>query len=177
MDPHPTTIHHRPCKHKACWPHFAHPTWAPILSIILILLLISTLLYHLSTHLHRRLTHRRNRILTTTAARSTYTSFAYKAPPPPSPTPQLQADHQVQQLLFPASTERLPLYNTRTPRGSLYQTFQIPPPHATRLKNSRSMVEFNGGDPLDVGVERKKKSKTIHWHGVNRLNTAWGWMS
>lgn len=186
MDP-PTepTSQHSHCTHTACWPRFAHPTWAPILSIILILLLISLLLYHLSQLLHARLTRRRTHVhvtgTPTGTARSTYTSFSYK--PPASPTldlpvvSQLQADHQVQQLLFPATTERLPLYNTRTPRGSLYHTFQIPAPHTMRLKNSRSMVEFNGGNPLDPGVDKKKKSKTIHWHGVNRLNTAWAWMS
>lgn len=176
------------------WPRFFHPGPATIISIILILILIFLLFRVLSQLLRQRLTHQRCLIPITETPCDTnpsiYTSFPkLKSPlftPEPSrpatphstPNSTIQADFEVRQLLFPATAERLPLYGARNPRGSIYNTFQIPGPQTTRLKNSRSMVEFNDGNPLRAGLEKegKKKSKTIHWHGVNRLNTAWGWM-
>ncbi|KAF7546277.1 hypothetical protein G7046_g9342 [Stylonectria norvegica] len=94
-------------------------------------------------------------------------------------TPPLSPATETRQLLLPPDCadpgERLPLHHGHA-RGPVYDTFQIAPPHATRLKVSRSMMELNGGGPLEMTDEDRRKSKTVHWHGVNRLNTAWGWM-
>lgn len=195
MDSEPAVVQKHHSWKAPCWPRFYHPGPATILSIILILILITLLIRVLSQLLRQRLNHQRCLIpITETplhdANPTIYTSFPslkrkpFTPEPSPTATPNgtinsaFQADFEVRQLLYPATAERLPLYNARNPRGSVYNTFQIPAPHCTRLKNSRSMMEFNDGSPLEIGSEKevKKKSKTLHWHGENRLNTAWAWM-
>lgn len=165
------------------WLEFRHPAPATIAALVLILVLVSIFLSILWQLLHRRLSQRDGFILD-----AQHSAAAPDGGPganpfrPTSLTSELEIE--TRQLLFSerASTnERMPLCNPQSARarGSLYDTFQMPPPPATRLKFSRSMMELNGGDPLGEGDDKDgaKRAKTIHWHGVNRLNTAWAWMS
>ncbi|KLO95981.1 uncharacterized protein FFB20_10113 [Fusarium fujikuroi] len=166
-----------------------HPYPATIIAIIVVLAVVSLFVSILRQLLERRLSQRRGWFFDTTY-------------PPPSPTPSSsggssrrskkkrneqkvrpvsEVEIESRQLLFADTAfrgERVPLQNPNE-RVSLYHTFQLPAPHTSRLKPARSMMELNGGNPLEsVGdKEEQKKAKTIHWHGVNRLNTAWGWMS
>lgn len=161
-----------------------HPYPATVFAIAIILIVVSLFISILRQLLERRLSQRRGWFLDTTY-------------PPPSPTtsssgsskrkkekkirPISECEIESRQLLFTNTVrqgERVPLRNPNE-RGSLYDTFQLPGPHASKLKPARSMMELNGGSPLEGMAEKegKKKAKTIHWHGVNRLNTAWGWMS
>ncbi|EXK32246.1 hypothetical protein FOXG_19829 [Fusarium oxysporum f. sp. lycopersici 4287] len=169
-----------------------HPYPATIIALIIVLAVVSLFVSILRQLLERRLSQRRGWFLNTTY-------------PPPSPTPSSsvgssrssrrskkktneqkvrpvsEVEIESRQLLFADTAfrgERVPLQNPNE-RGSLYDTFLLPAPHASRLKPARSMMELNGGSPLESvgGKEGQKKAKTIHWHGVNRLNTAWGWMS
>ncbi|KPM34537.1 hypothetical protein AK830_g12036 [Neonectria ditissima] len=144
------------------WPQFRHPAPATIIALALILLLAFVFLSILWQLAERHFARRRD-------------------PAALGLRPELEVE--TRQLLFngrAAADERMPLRNPQTTRvrGSLYDTFQTPAPHAARLKFSRSMMELNGGNPLGSGEDKDgaKKAKTIHWHGVNRLNTAWAWM-
>lgn len=164
-----------------------HPYPATVIAIAIVLAVVSLFISIIRQILERRLSQRRGWFLDTTY-------------PPPSPTtsssggssrrskktkerkarPVSEREIEYRQLLFTDAArqgERVPLRNPDE-RGSLYDTFQLPGPHASKLKPARSMMELNGGSPLEgVGEKQQKKAKTIHWHGVNRLNTAWGWMS
>jgi hypothetical protein len=165
-----------------------HPYPATVIAIVFILAVVSLFISILRQLLERRLSQRRGWFLNTTY-------------PPPSPTasssggssrrskktkeqkirPISECEIESRQLLFSDTAcreERVPLRNPDE-RGSLYDTFQLPGPHASKLKPARSMMELNGGSPLEGMGEKEgqRKAKTIHWHGVNRLNTAWGWMS
>ncbi|KAF4965752.1 hypothetical protein FSARC_6482 [Fusarium sarcochroum] len=168
-----------------------HPYPATIIAIAIVLLVVSLFVSVLRQILERRLSQRRGWFLDTTY-------------PPPSPSPSSsgsssgsrrtkkttndqktrpvsELEIESRQLLFTDTArrgERVPLQDPNE-RGSLYDTFQLPGPHASKLKPARSMMELNGGSPLERTSEKdgQKKAKTIHWHGVNRLNTAWGWMS
>ncbi|KAF7550267.1 hypothetical protein G7Z17_g5819 [Cylindrodendrum hubeiense] len=165
------------------WPEFRHPAPATIAALALILVLISIFLSILWQLLQRHLAQRDGFVLDAQSpAAPPNDPGANKPFRPTSLTSELEIE--TRQLLFSerATTgERMPLCNPHSARarGSLYDTFQMPPPHTTRLKYSRSMMELNGGDPLADGDDKDgaKKAKTIHWHGVNRLNTAWAWMS
>lgn len=150
------------------WPQFRHPAPATIIALALILLLVSVFVSILWQLAECRLAQRRGFVLD---------------PAAPFLRPTSEVEIETRQLLFgecAATGERMPLCNPQSTRvrGSLYNTFQIPAPHATRLKFSRSMMELNGGNPLGSGEDKDgaRKAKTIHWHGVNRLNTAWAWM-
>ncbi|KAK7431453.1 hypothetical protein QQZ08_001943 [Neonectria magnoliae] len=148
------------------WPQFCHPAPATIVALAIVLLLVFifvSILWQLAEH---RLAQRRGFV---------------PGPVAPSQHSTSRLEIETRQLLFSnraATSERMPLCNPQNKRGSLYNTFQIPAPHTTRLKFSRSMMELNGGNPLGSGEDKDgaKKAKTIHWHGVNRLNTAWAWM-
>ncbi|KAH7238302.1 hypothetical protein BKA59DRAFT_241707 [Fusarium tricinctum] len=163
-----------------------HSNPATIIAIAIVLAVVALFISIVRQLLERRLSQRRGWFLNTTY-------------PPPSPTsssaggsskrsrkttvqgPRPVSDVEIEsrQLLFTDTIrrgERVPLQNPNE-RGSLYDTFQLPGPHASKLKPARSMMELNGGSPLEGDKEGQKKAKTIHWHGVNRLNTAWGWMS
>ncbi|KAM5348084.1 hypothetical protein ACJ41O_007908 [Fusarium nematophilum] len=167
----------------ASWPTFRSPSPATIIAIALILLIVSLFLSVLRELLARRLAQRRGWFLATTYTHSPLppSSSSRDGDDDQKPRPVSEVEIEARQLLFadPALLgERLPLRNPNT-RGPLYDTFQLPDPHASRLKYSRSMMELNGGNPLQGSDEKEgaKKAKTIHWHGVNRLNTAWAWMS
>ncbi|KAF4979942.1 hypothetical protein FZEAL_3953 [Fusarium zealandicum] len=171
---------------RASWPELRHPAPATIIAFAIILLVVSLFVSILCQLLERRVAQRRGWFLTTTC------------PPTPSPSgsrrskkkhrrdepkvrPVSDFEIEARQLLFADTAllgERVPLRDPNA-RGSLYNTFQLPGTHASRLKYSQSTMELNGGKPLEGVNEKKeaKKAKTIHWHGVNRLNTAWAWMS
>lgn len=165
------------------WPEFRHPAPATIAALVLILVLVSLFLSILWQILQRHLAQRAGFILDAQhSAAASDGGPGAKSFRPTSLTSELEIE--TRQLLFGerASTgERMPLCNPQSTRarGSLYDTFQMSPPHTTRLKFSRSMMELNGGEPLGDGNDKDgaKRAKTIHWHGVNRLNTAWAWMS
>ncbi|CAM1511420.1 Fc.00g089330.m01.CDS01 [Cosmosporella sp. VM-42] len=189
MAPKPVTLSMPQQREPPPWPHSHHFCTATILAIAIVVFTIALLLRLLTQLLRNHHARRNGFVLTTGSNRRSYsyTTINHNTnpifrPKTRRPRPTSYAELEARQLLFPPTDtallgERLPLYNPQTTRGSLYNTFQIPPPHTTRLKGSRSMMEFNSGNPLDVGPKDLKKSKTIHWHGVNRLNTAWGWMS
>ncbi|KAH7149982.1 hypothetical protein B0J13DRAFT_280127 [Dactylonectria estremocensis] len=166
------------------WPEFCHPAPTTIVALGLILVLISIFISILWQLLQHHLAQRHGFVLDAQnpAAAPDESLNTKKAFRPTSLTSELQME--TRQLLFSerATTgERMPLCDPKSThaRGSLYDTFQLPPPHATRLKCSQSMMELHGGDPLGEGEDKNgaRKAKTIHWHGVNRLNTAWAWMS
>ncbi|KAI5463324.1 hypothetical protein BGZ63DRAFT_402644 [Mariannaea sp. PMI_226] len=175
------------------WPEFRHPAPVTIASLALVLILVSISASLVWQIVRLRLAQRRGFILVSQQVDTEpLTQHQHKQYPidtrkmfrPISTTSELEIE--TRQLLFPdraTMAERMPLCaasSSRGARGSLYDTFQIPHPHATRLKCSRSMMELNGGDPLEDGDDNKadpQKAKTIHWHGVNKLNTAWAWMS
>ncbi|KAH7160813.1 hypothetical protein EDB81DRAFT_327498 [Dactylonectria macrodidyma] len=166
------------------WPEFGHPAPATIAAMGLILVLVSIFISILWQLLQGHLAQRDGFVLDAQnpAAAPDEGPDSKKPLRPVSLTSE--AEIETRQLLFSeraATGERMPLCDAQSTRarGSLYDTFQMPPPHATRLKCSQSMMELNGGDPLGDGEDKNgaKKAKTIHWHGVNRLNTAWAWMS
>ncbi|QGI60123.1 hypothetical protein CEK27_004094 [Fusarium fujikuroi] len=159
-----------------------HPYPATIIAIIVVLAVVSLFVSILRQLLERRLSQRRGWFFDTTY-------------PPPSPTPSSsggssrrskkkrneqkvrpvsEVEIESRQLLFADTAfrgERVPLQNPNE-RVSLYHTFQLPAPHTSRLKPARSMMELNGGNPLEsVGdKEEQKKAKTIHWHGARDLS-------
>lgn len=165
-----------------------HPYPATVIAFIFILIVVSLFISILRQLLERRLSQRRGWFLNTTypppspaASSSGGSSRRSKKAKEQKTRPISECEIESRQFLFSDAadrTERVPL---RKPdeRGSLYDTFQLPGPHASKLKPARSMMELNGGSPLEGAEEKEgqKKAKTIHWHGVNRLNTAWGWMS
>ncbi|KAL6914048.1 hypothetical protein FSHL1_011721 [Fusarium sambucinum] len=163
-----------------------HPYPATVIAFVFILIIVSLFISILRQLLERRLSQRRGWFLNTTyppsqaASSSGGSSRRSKKTKEQKVRPISECEIESRQLLFPDAShreERVPLRNPDE-RGSLYDTFQLPGSHASKLKPARSMMELNGGSPLE-GLEQKEgqKAKTIHWHGVNRLNTAWGWMS
>lgn len=192
MDHHDTASSARPpqgwqSRHSPPWPGLGRPAPATVASMAIILVVVSIFISVLRQLLERRLALRRGWFLETPSS-----------PPPPPPLPATtrakrsknhgqnarpvsELEIEGRQLLFTDTAspgERVPLRDPNA-RGSLYDTFQLPREHASRLKPARSMMELNGGDPLQGADEKdgSKKAKTIHLHGVNRLNTAWAWMS
>ncbi|RGP73043.1 signal recognition particle subunit srp68 [Fusarium sporotrichioides] len=165
-----------------------HPYPATVIAFVFILIVVSLFISILRQLLERRLSQRRGWFLNTTypppspaASSSGGSSRRSKKAKEQKGRPISECEIESRQLLFPDASrreERVPLRNPDE-RGSLYDTFQLPGPHASKLKPARSMMELNGGSPLEGMGEKEgqKKAKTIHWHGVNRLNTAWGWMS
>lgn len=165
-----------PTAWQPSWPEFYHPSPATLLGIAFVLVTVVVLVVTLARTLHRRVSRHRSAGFVVTAP-----SASANGARPTSLTSELEIESR--QLLFPDRAEvgeRLPLNGPPPPlRGSVYDTFHIPPPpHGTRLKASRSMMEIGAGGPLGAPPKNHaKKSKTIHWHGVNQLNTAWGWMT
>jgi hypothetical protein len=164
-----------------------HPYTATVFAIAIILVVVSLFISILRQLLERRLSQRRGWFLDTTYPPSSPTSSSSgssrrsKTKKEKKIRPISECEIESRQLLFTDTVrqgERVPLRNPNE-RGSLYNTFQLPSPHASKLRPARSMMELNGGSPLEGIAEKEgqKKAKTIHWHGVNRLNTAWGWMS
>ncbi|KAF5018362.1 hypothetical protein F66182_9662 [Fusarium sp. NRRL 66182] len=153
--------------------HSLFPSPATIIAIAIVLLVVSVFISVLHQLLERRLAERRGWFLTTACPSDSHRKKTDNQP-------ISEREIEARQHLFgeaPLIGEQTPLRDPNE-RGSLYDTFQQPAPHALKLKNARSMMEFNGGHPLEGQDEKgHKKAKTIHWHGVNRLNTAWGWMS
>ncbi|EKJ78953.1 hypothetical protein FPSE_00920 [Fusarium pseudograminearum CS3096] len=156
-----------------------HPYPATVIAFIFILIVVSLFISILRQLLERRLSQRRGWFLNTTypppspaASSSGGSSRRSKKVKEQKTRPISECEIESRQLLFSDAADR-------AERGSLYDTFQLPGPHASKLKPARSMMELNGGSPLEGAEEKEgqKKAKTIHWHGVNRLNTAWGWMS
>ncbi|UPK96437.1 hypothetical protein LCI18_007372 [Fusarium solani-melongenae] len=163
------------------WPGLGRPAPATIVAMAIILLVISIFISVLRQLLERRLAQRRGWFLETPSAPSPTikTKRMKKGDRKVRPISELEIEGR--QLLFTDTVtpgERVPLRDPNA-RGSLYDTFQLPTEHASRLKHARSMMELNGGNPLEGADEKdgSKKAKTIHLHGVNRLNTAWAWMS
>ena len=161
-----------------------HPYPATVFAIAIILVVVSLFISILRQLLERRLSQRRGWFLDTTyppPSSTTSSSGSSKRKKEKKIRPISECEIESRQILFTNTVrqgERVPLRNPNE-RGSLYDTFQLPGPHASKLKPARSMMELNGGSPLEGMTEKEgqKKAKTIHWHGVNRLNTAWGWMS
>ncbi|KAF5002540.1 hypothetical protein FDECE_10604 [Fusarium decemcellulare] len=164
-----------------------HAAPAAIIAIAIVLAIVSLLVSVLRQVLEQRLIQRRGWFLATIHPPSSPPSSSSSKRTTQYERSDFQvrpisaAEIEARQLLFtdPApSGERLPLRDPNM-RGSLYDTFQIPKPHEPRLNHARSMMELNGVYP-SRGVDEKgaaNKAKTIHWHGVNSLNTAWAWMS
>lgn len=163
------------------WPGLGCPAPATIVAMGIILLVISIFISVLRQLLERRLAQRRGWFLEIPSAPYPTATTKRKKKDERKVRPVSELEIEGRQLLFPDRVtpgERVPLRNPNA-RGSLYDTFQLPTEHASRLKHARSMMELNGGNPLEGADEKdgSKKAKTIHLHGVNRLNTAWAWMS
>ncbi|KAH6895473.1 hypothetical protein B0T10DRAFT_217641 [Thelonectria olida] len=174
------------------WPEFWHPALITIAALTLILVLLSILVSILWQLVCLHVTQRRGFVLVDqrhyadvkrASCQHEHDRHHLVEPKQPyrpiSQTCRLEIETARQLLAGDGATagERMPLCSGG--RGSLYDTFQVPSPHAARLKFSQSMMELNGGSPLEGDNDKNgvKKAKTIHWHGVNRLNTAWAWMS
>lgn len=198
----PQGEHPHPHPHPS-WPGFGSPAPAALLAIAIVLLTVSFLISLLRQVLVRRVSQRRGWLFTTIYPPSLPSLSSYDDSSKRSnsktrnknnninnvlPVSEIgteacrQQQQQRRQLLVqqPVLSVRHHLLANTNARGSLYDTFQVPAaPHASRLKFSRSMMELNGGSSLEAADEKGgvKKAKTIHWHGINRLNTAWAWMS
>ncbi|RSL96545.1 hypothetical protein CEP52_011423 [Fusarium oligoseptatum] len=153
------------------WPGLGCPAPATIIAIAIILLVISIFISILRQLLERRLAQRRGWFLEDpTTPHSPATTKTKHKQDDRKVRPVSELEIEGRQLLFPDTArpgERVPLRDPNA-RGSLYDTFQLPTEHASRLKHARSMMELNGGNPLE-GVDEKdgsKKAKTIHLHGT-----------
>lgn len=155
------------------WPEFEHPALVTVAALALILVLFSILVcilwqlacLHLAAH-HRHRHHHHFRRCSYGFVDEQQTYVDVKHPSSSSPHHRQHGKHRCRECKSkrPHRTQTAAALDvvqrtslcgaeSECARGSLYNTFQAPSPHAARLKFSRSMMELNGGDPLEGGGE------------------------
>lgn len=147
---------------RPSWPNFYHPHTATLLGIVMVVTPISILFVIFFKSLVRRLTRARRPTVVVTGLGISHDQpdqgdYADIDDPPP-----------IRQLVI------------SIPRSSVYTALPDSDTGCSRhdpFRHTRSMAELSTHSLIPPLGKDPKKTKTIHWHGINQLNTTWGWMA